>query len=50
MNYHPAFNTLIMHDLILALLRGQIARPKRVIEWIHENGKLLPPVEIPGFD
>lgn len=49
-DYQPAFNTLIIHDLILALLRGQIAQPKRVVEWIHKNGKLLIPVEVPGLD
>ena len=49
-NYQPAFNTLIIHDLILALLRGQIAQPKRVVEWIHKNGKPLIPVEVPELD
>lgn len=49
-NYQPAFNTLIIHDLILALLRGKIAQPKRVVEWIHKNGKPFIPVEVPGFD
>jgi len=44
-DYQPVFNTLIIHDLILALLRGQIAHPKRAVEWIHKNGQPLIPVE-----
>ena len=49
-DYQPAFNTLLIHDLILALLQGQIAQPKRVVEWIHKNGQPLIPVEVPGLD
>lgn len=48
-NYQPIFNTVILHDLILALLRKEITNPRGLAEWMNGNGKAFMPSEIPGF-
>jgi sulfatase-like protein len=32
--YHPAFNTILSHDLILALLQGEASTPSDVTVWL----------------
>jgi hypothetical protein len=40
MTYGKAFNTIVTHDLILALLRGELATPREVAVWIDQHGAL----------
>jgi len=40
--YSPAINTLLTHDLILAILRGEINRQPELFHWLDEHGKPLP--------
>jgi hypothetical protein len=42
--YAPAINTLLTHDLILAILRGEVADQSALAGWLDANGKPLPTV------
>ena len=35
--YDPPFNTLLLHDLVLAVLRGELSAPKQVAWWLDAN-------------
>ena len=35
--YEPAFNTVLTHDLLLALLRGKVCTPNSVVSWIDQQ-------------
>jgi hypothetical protein len=37
LRYEPRFNTLVLHDLVLALLRGNIDEPEQLAGWLTEN-------------
>ena len=37
MTYEPAFNTVLTHDLLLALLRGKVCTPNSVVSWIDQQ-------------
>ena len=37
MSYEPAFNTVLTHDLLLALLRGKVRTPDSVVSWIDQQ-------------
>ena len=37
MTYEPAFNTVLTHDLLLALLRGKVCTPNSVVSWIDQH-------------
>ncbi len=37
MTYEPAFNTVLTHDLLLALLRGEVRTPNSVVSWIDQQ-------------
>jgi len=43
--YHSPFNTIVTHDLILALLRQQLAEPESVGQWLdhHRTRAHVPP-------
>jgi hypothetical protein len=38
MTYDQAFNTIVTHDLILAVLRGELATPREVAVWLSQRG------------
>lgn len=38
--YHPAFNTILTHDLLLAVLRGEVTTPQGAAEWIDQHGSM----------
>jgi hypothetical protein len=40
--YSPTINTILTHDLILAILRGEITRQRELAPWLDEHGKPLP--------
>ena len=40
--YSPPFNTVVTHDLILAILRGEITGQRELASWLDEHGKPLP--------
>ena len=40
--YSPAFNTVLTHDLILAILRNQITNQQGLVPWLDKHGKPLP--------
>jgi arylsulfatase A-like enzyme len=42
--YAPAINTVLTHDLILAILRGEVADQPALASWLDANGKPLPTV------
>jgi hypothetical protein len=35
--YHQPFNTVVMHDLLLELLRGELAGVDGVVKWLDEH-------------
>jgi Sulfatase len=35
--YAPAFNTIVTHDLILALMLGKVSRPSDISAWLDEH-------------
>lgn len=35
--YQPAFNTLLLHDLVLAVLRSEISDPVGAVRWLDAN-------------
>jgi Sulfatase len=35
--YAPAFNTIVTHDLILALMRGEVSRPAEISAWLDQH-------------
>lgn len=37
LTYTPGFNTVITHDLVLALMRGEISNPADVATWLNEH-------------
>jgi hypothetical protein len=50
-NYPKAFNTLLVHDLVLALLAGEIETPRALAAWIDQRrlqSRVPYPVVIPG--
>jgi hypothetical protein len=40
--YAPKINTILTHDLILAILRGEITSQRELVPWLDEHGKPLP--------
>jgi arylsulfatase A-like enzyme len=40
--YSPTINTILTHDLILAILRGEITSQRALVPWLDEHGKPLP--------
>ncbi len=47
MRYTRKFNTEVLHDMILSLVRGNISDPVQLIGWLNENtATFLPPVPI----
>ncbi len=47
--YDPSFNTLLLHDFVLAVLRGELSTPAQVVRWLDVNrSRVATPVpEIP---
>ena len=37
--YNKPFNTLITHDLILAIIKGEISTPTEIETWLNNNSK-----------
>jgi len=35
--YEPAFNTVLIHDLLLALLSGEVSTPNSIVSWIDRH-------------
>lgn len=44
--YEPAFNTVITQELILAILRGQIATPDEFIKLLRKKGEMIEPLKV----
>ena len=42
LQYGPAFNTVLTHDLILSLLRGELTSPESVRRWLDANRARFP--------
>ena len=42
LEYAPAFNTVLTHDLLLALLRGDISGHEEVLRWLDQNRTRFP--------
>ena len=40
--YSPKINTIVTHDLILAILRGEITSQRELVPWLDKHGKPLP--------
>ncbi|MFX4263654.1 hypothetical protein ACOBQJ_15820 [Pelotomaculum propionicicum] len=37
LNYNQKFNTVVIHDLILAILKNEFSRPEEVVNWLNNN-------------
>lgn len=37
LTYKPGFNTVVTHDLVLALLRGEVSSPDGVAAWLDQH-------------
>jgi arylsulfatase A-like enzyme len=48
LTYSPKFNTIVTHDLILAILRGEIASQRELAPWLDKHGKPLPTTSVRG--
>lgn len=35
--YEPSFNTVMTHDLILAILRKEVSTPENLVKWLNEH-------------
>jgi hypothetical protein len=46
--YSPKINTVLTHDLILAILRGEITSRRELVPWLDEHGKPLPATPVGG--
>ena len=44
--YSPKINTILTHDLILAILRGEITSQRELVPWLDEHGKPLPTTSV----
>ena len=40
--YSPKINTILTHDLIVAILHGEITSQRELVSWLDEHGKPLP--------
>ena len=43
-DYIRPFNTILTHDLILAILRGELANAQNVAPWLDAHGEQTPPI------
>ena len=43
-NYANAFNTVLTHDLILAMLRREITNQQDMEEWLDQHGQAAAPM------
>lgn len=46
LTYSRQFNTILTHDLILAILRNEVTNQQNVVTWIDAHGKLFIPVPV----
>ena len=44
LTYSRQFNTILTHDLILAILRGEVTNQQNVVTWIDAHGQSFIPV------
>jgi hypothetical protein len=44
--YSPIINTILTHDLILAILRGEITSQPGLVTWLDKHGKPLPTTNV----
>jgi hypothetical protein len=42
--YAPSINTVLTHDLILSILRGEVTNQPTLASWLNANGKPLPTI------
>ena len=40
LTYKAGFNTVLTHDLVLALMRGEVSDPRGVAAWLDRNRSL----------
>jgi hypothetical protein len=40
--YAPAFNTILIHDLVLELLKGELSTPVDVVRWLDRHRGTVP--------
>ena len=41
--YEKPFNTVLIHDIILSLLKGEILSPKSLMDWLDDHRHLIDP-------
>jgi hypothetical protein len=44
--YSPKINTVLTHDLILAILRSEVASRQDLVPWLDKHGKPLPTLNV----
>ena len=45
-DYKRPFNTVVTHDLVLAILRGELQEPESVARWLDHRSKPEPPAAV----
>lgn len=46
--YNHPFNTILTHDLILAILRGELTNRQDTAQWLDAHGKDIAPIALQG--
>jgi hypothetical protein len=41
LTYRPGFNTVVTHDLVLALMRGEISSPGDIAAWLDQHRSII---------
>jgi hypothetical protein len=44
MTYSQSFNTIVTHNLILAILRGEVTNQQDTVRWLEVHGTQVSPV------
>jgi hypothetical protein len=44
MTYSQPFNTILTHNLILAILRGEVTNQQDTVRWLEAHGRQIAPV------
>jgi hypothetical protein len=50
LDFRTTFNTFIMSDLVIDLLKGDTSNSEEVFQFISKNGSYEKPLEVPGFN
>ena len=43
LNYFTEFNTILTHDLLLAILKGELSTPAQIVPWLDKHRSMFDP-------